>query len=393
MAAKDEAFTIRTASLFDGERFLRDQCVIIRGETVEQIVPAPQCPPEVPGVVLEGGILAPGLIDLQVNGGGGVMLNNAPCRETVEQLSAAHRARGTTSLLPTLLSDTAEVQRAALEAVRQARAAGHPGIAGIHLEGPFFEVAKRGAHRADRIRPARAQDIDWLCAIGDMAVIVTLAPEKVSAEWIGQLSRAGITVCAGHTNATFRQMVEAAHAGLSGCTHLHNAMIPLTAREPGTVGAALDDDRLWLGIIADGQHVHPANIRLAYRAKPAGKLVLVSDAMASVGSTQPDFELYGERVSLQDGRLVNADGALAGSAIALMDAVRFTTREVGLPLTESLRMASLYPATVIGLDNTLGRIACGYRADLVFFDDDFTVRHTWLAGRHQAHKCESISPD
>ena len=393
MAAKDEAFTIRTASLFDGERFLRDQCVIIRGETVEQIVPAPQCPPEVPGVVLEGGILAPGLIDLQVNGGGGVMLNNAPCRETVEQLRSAHRARGTTSLLPTLLSDTAEVQRAALEAVRQARAAGHPGIAGIHLEGPFFEVAKRGAHRADRIRPARAQDIDWLCAIGDMAVIVTLAPEKVSAEWIGQLSRAGITVCAGHTNATFRQMVEAAHAGLSGCTHLHNAMSPLTAREPGTVGAALDDDRLWLGIIADGQHVHPANIRLAYRAKPAGKLVLVSDAMASVGSTQPDFELYGERVSLQDGRLVNADGALAGSAIALMDAVRFTTREVGLPLTESLRMASLYPATVIGLDNTLGRIACGYRADLVFFDDDFTVRHTWLAGRHQAHKCESISPD
>jgi len=385
MAANDGAFTIKANSLFDGERFLRDQCVIIRGETVEQILPQSQCPAGAAGIVLESGILAPGLIDLQVNGGGGVMFNNAPCRETVEKISAAHRARGTTSLLPTLLSDTLEVQQAALEGVRQARAAGHAGIAGIHLEGPFFEVAKRGAHRADRIRPPRAQDLDWLCAIGDMAVIVTLAPEKVAAEWIGQLSRAGITVCAGHTNATFQQMVEAADAGLTGCTHLYNAMSPLAAREPGTVGAALDDDSLWLGIIADGQHVHPANIRLAYRAKPAGKLVLVSDAMASVGSTQPDFELYGERVSLQAGRLVNADGALAGSAIALMDAVRFTTREVGLPLTETLRMASLYPAAVIGLDHMLGRIACGYRADLVFFDEDFSVRHTWLAGRHQEH--------
>jgi len=392
MAANNEAFTIKAKSLFDGERFLRDQCVVIRGETVEQIVPVCHCPTETAGIVLEHGILAPGLIDLQVNGGGGVMFNNAPCRETVEQISAAHRARGTTSLLPTLLSDTAGVQQAGLEAVREARAAGHTGIAGIHLEGPFFEVAKRGAHRADRIRPPRAQDIDWLCAIGDMAVIVTLAPEKVAAAWIGQLSRAGITVCAGHTNATFEQIVQAAGAGLSGCTHLHNAMSPLTARAPGTVGAALDDDGLWLGIIADGHHVHPANIRLAYRAKPAGKLVLVSDAMAPVGSTQSDFELYGERVSLQEGRLVNGDGALAGSAIALMDAVRFTTREAGLPLAETLRMASLYPAAVIGLDNTLGRIACGYRADLVFFDEDFTVRHTWLAGRHQAHKPEAVSP-
>jgi N-acetylglucosamine-6-phosphate deacetylase len=385
MAANDEAFAIKATSLFDGERFLRDQCVIIRGEAVEQIVPAAQCPTDMAGITLEGGILAPGLIELQVNGGGGVMFNNAPCRETVEQIYAAHRAEGTTTLLPTLLSDTAEVQQAALAAVRAARAAGHAGIAGIHLEGPFFDLAKRGAHRADRIRPPQSQDIEWLCAIGDMAVIVTLAPEKVATPWIGQLSRAGITVCAGHTNATFRQMVEAAGAGLSGCTHLHNAMSPLTAREPGTVGAALDDDSLWLGIIADGQHVHPANIRLAYRAKPAGKLVLVSDAMASVGSRQKDFELYGERINLEDGRLVNAEGALAGSAISLMDAVRFTTREVGLPLTESLRMASLYPANVIGLDNTLGRIACGYRADLVFFDNDFRVRHTWLAGRHQVH--------
>jgi N-acetylglucosamine-6-phosphate deacetylase len=389
-APEGPAFTLQTRSLFDGERFLEDHCVVVRGGRVVQVQPAAQRPPGANCTALAAGILAPGLIDLQVNGGGGVMLNNAPRRETIEKMSAAHLAFGTTTMLPTLLSDTREVQQAAVDAVREARAAGHRGIAGIHLEGPFFGPARRGAHRAQLVRAPQARDIDWLCKLRDLRVIVTLAPERVEPGDIRRLADSGLLVCAGHSDATYREVRAAADAGLHGVTHLFNAMSPLAAREPGMVGAALDDDTLWLGIIADGHHVHPACIRLACRAKPTGKVVLVSDAMATVGSERPGragpgFELYGERIVERGGRLANAAGVLAGSAIGMIDAVRYASCEVGLPLGESLRMASLYPAAVLGLQKTLGRIAPGQRADFVHFDGDFRVRNTWVAGVHRAH--------
>jgi len=298
---------------------------------------------------------------------------------------AAHRATGTTSMLPTLMSDTREVQQAAVDAVREARAGGNAGIAGLHIEGPFFEPGRRGAHSASMIRPPQAQDIDWLCSIQDLPLLVTLAPEHAHTGQIGQLARSGVHVCAGHTNASYQEVRDAAKEGLHGITHLFNAMSPLTSREPGTVGAALDDDSLWAGIIADGHHVHPASIRLAHRAKPAGKLVLVTDAMATVGGDSTAFEIYGEEIRERDGRLVNADGVLAGSAIGMIDAVCYTHRTVGLPLEECLRMASLYPAAVLKLDDSLGRIASGYRADLVHFDENFTVYNTWLAGQRLSH--------
>jgi N-acetylglucosamine-6-phosphate deacetylase len=313
------------------------------------------------------------------------MLNSAPCRDTVEKMSAAHRNFGTTTMLPTLLSDHREVQRAAVDAVREARAAGHPGIAGIHLEGPFFEPSRRGAHREEWIRAPRARDIDWLCTLRDLRVIVTLAPERVSPGDIRRLTDAGLLVCAGHSNATYPEVRAASAAGLQGITHLFNAMSPLSAREPGMVGAALDDEALWLGIIADGHHVHPACVRLACRAKPRGRVVLVTDAMATVGSDTAEFELYGERIVERGGRLINAAGVLAGSAIGMIDAVRYVTCEVGLPLGESLRMASRYPAAVLGLQNDLGRISPGLRADFVHFDTNFRVKNTWVAGVHRAH--------
>jgi N-acetylglucosamine-6-phosphate deacetylase len=193
-------------------------------------------------------------------------------------------------------------------------------------------------------------------------------------------------VCAGHTNASHAQLVAAMQEGLEGVTHLFNAMSPLTGREPGTVGTALAENALWAGIIADGHHVHPANIRLAQRAKPAGRLVLVSDAMATVGGRRGSFSLYGEELSLEGDKLVNGDGVLAGSAIGMIDAVGYAARTVGIPLEECLRMASLYPAAILGLDDRLGRIASGYRADLVHFDGDFSVHNTWLAGHHLRHR-------
>jgi len=389
MSNNSDAFAIAAPTIFDGERFLRDHCVILRGTSIEQILPLAECPAGLVVEQLHEGTLAPGFIDLQVNGGGDVMLHNAPCLETVEQMQLAHRALGTTSMLPTVLSDTAAIQRAAADAVVEARQRGNHGIAGIHIEGPYFNMAKRGAHHQDRIRSPQPRDIDWLCALQALPVIVTLAPEQVSVEYIEQLASNGILVCAGHTSASYEEIAAAAQRGLQGVTHLFNAMSPLTSRQPGAVGAALDIDDLWAGIIADGHHVHPAAIRLALAAKPEGKLVLVSDAMATVGGQQTSFELYGETISERDGRLINAQGALAGSAIGMIDAVRYCHREAGIALEECLRMASLYPATILKRESELGRIAAGHRADLVHFDYNLSVCGTWLAGQYMAHKQET----
>jgi N-acetylglucosamine-6-phosphate deacetylase len=294
-------------------------------------------------------------------------------------------------MMPTLISDTRENQQAGIEAVRAAQAAGNEGVLGIHIEGPFFDLEKRGAHKAGVIRQPEAEDIDWLSSLGDMNVIVTLAPDHTKPGQIRQLADAGIRVCAGHTNASYEQIKSAVAEGLAGFTHLFNAMSPLAGREPGTVGAALDSDSTWVGIIADGHHVHPASIQIAHRMKPPGKLLLVTDAMSTVGGEDSFFEIYGERIQERDGRLINSEGALAGSAIGMIDAVRIATTEVDLPLEESLRMASLYPAAFLGLDHQLGRIASGYRADFVHFDRDYKVHGTWVAGRYQSHNSDTAT--
>ena len=379
------AFAISAPSIFDGAHFLQDHCVIVRDQVVERLAPLAQCPPSLDVVELADGTLAPGLIDLQVNGGGDLMFNNAPGETTLATMLNAHRASGTTSMMPTLISDTRDIQERAVAAVRAARAEANPGILGIHLEGPYFNVARRGAHRADMIRQVGDRDIDWLCTLTDMPVIVTLAPEHAAPGQVRRLCEAGVHVCAGHSNATHEQVLAAIDEGLEGITHLFNAMSALTPREPGLAGTALAEGSLWAGIIADGHHVHPANIRLAQRCKPPGRLVLVSDAMATVGGSRRSFSLYGEQISVSDGKLVNADGALAGSAIGLINAVAYAAGTVGIGLEECLRMASLYPAAILGLDNTLGRIAAGYRADFVHFDASYTVHNTWLAGSHQQH--------
>jgi N-acetylglucosamine-6-phosphate deacetylase len=371
--------------LFDGERFYDQVAVALDGERIIGLRPAAELPGNAALQAFEHGTLAPGFIDIQVNGGGGVLLNNDPSMETVERMAAGHRRAGTTGLLPTLISDTPETQRAAVAAVVEARARGNRGVLGVHIEGPFFEPARRGTHRADMIRGLTDDDLAWLTGLKDLPVLLTLAPERLAPGQLRCLADAGIRVFAGHTDASYEQISAALAEGLHGFTHLFNAMSPLTGRAPGTVGAALDHPDCWAGIIADGHHVHPASIRIAQCAKPRGKLLLVSDAMATVGSDDDSFEIYGERIALRDGKLVNAEGALAGSAIGLNDAVRYTHTVVGLPLNESLRMASLYPAACLGLDNELGRIAPDHRADLVLFDDNLRVHGTWVAGEHQAH--------
>ncbi len=378
---------LRAARLFDGEQWHSNCGVLLAGDTVVALLPASAIPASLPCEDITGGFLAPGLVDLQVNGGGGLLFNNAPSADTVLHIAAAHRRFGTTALLPTLLSDTADVLQAGAAAVREARASAQPGasaVLGIHIEGPFFANARRGTHQADRLRQPTQADIDWLCSLADMRCLTTLAPEIMAPGMIRQLSDAGIMVSAGHSAASWTQLQQARQDGLRGFTHLFNAMSPLTAREPGVTGAALDSGDCWLGIIADGHHVHPASIRIAHRCAGPGRLFLVSDAMATVGSGQPWFTLYGERIAARDGRLLNAEGALAGSAIGLVDAVRYCHQVVGLPLEECLRMASLYPAEFIG-EPRLGRIAAGSRADLVLLDADLQVSATWVAGQRSDH--------
>ncbi|WP_039914759.1 N-acetylglucosamine-6-phosphate deacetylase [Cellvibrio mixtus] len=372
------------ARIFTGEEFLDNRALIINGEVIEALVSAENLPDGIARIQLNGGVLAPGFIDLQVNGGGGAFFTNDTSVSAIRTMLDGHRPTGTTSLLPTLISDTREVHQAGVRAIADAVAAGLKGVLGVHVEGPFFDMARRGAHNERYIRKMEQADIDWLVASvkaqHKFKVMLTLAPEHADVGQIKQLTSAGVVVCAGHTDGHYEDVVAALKEGLSGFTHLYNAMRPTTGREPGVVGAALEDANSWCGIIIDTYHVHAASARIAYAAKPKGKMYLVTDAMSTVGSSEKSFQIYGETIYEKDGCLVNAEGRLAGSAIGMIDAVRLNTNWVGVELAESLRMASLYPAEYMQVDNHLGRIRENYRADLVHFTDDFKVTHTWVAG-------------
>ncbi|MDB6163853.1 MAG: nagA, partial [Xanthomonadaceae bacterium] len=291
-----------------------------------------------------------------------------------------HRRFGTTGLLPTLISDDAGRMRAALAAVREAIAQGVPGVLGIHLEGPYLAPARKGAHDEAMFRVPDEDDIATLSAPGAGCTVLTLAPERVPTDTLRLLASRGVILCAGHSAATYEQARAGLEAGVRGFTHLYNAMSPLQGREPGMVGAALEDRDSWCGIIVDGHHVHPASVRVALAAKPRGKVFLVTDAMPLVGAAQPTFVLYGETITAVDGVCRNAAGALAGSALDMATAVRNAVRMVGLPLDEAVRMASTYPAEFLGLNDTVGRIAPGLRADLVALDADLQVQSTWIGG-------------
>jgi N-acetylglucosamine-6-phosphate deacetylase len=330
---------------------------------------------------LAGALLLPGFIDVQVNGGGGLLFNDAPTVDTLRGIAAAHRRYGTTGLLPTLISDTPQTMRAALGAVDAAIAEGVPGILGIHLEGPFLAPARKGIHDAAQFRAPDADDLLALTAPRRGVVMLTLAPEQVDTATITRLAAAGVRVVAGHTAADYATTRAALAAGVCGFTHLYNAMTPLTSRAPGVVGAALDDADSWCGLIVDGHHVHPASLRIAIRAKPRGKCVLVTDAMPPVGSDRPDYVLNGQTITAREGVCMNDAGVLAGSALDMASAVRNAVTLLGLSLAEASRMASAYPAAWLGLASTHGCIAAGQRADFAVLDDTLHVRETWIAGQ------------
>jgi N-acetylglucosamine-6-phosphate deacetylase len=335
-------------------------------------------------------ILAPGFIDIQVNGGGGVLLNDQPTEAGVRRIVAAHRKGGTTGCLPTLITDRSEVI-ARLAAVAQA-CLRIPGVLGFHLEGPALNRSRKGIHPEAEIRVPDRHDLAAIKSFGDCGrSVVTLAPECVPASMIEELIGAGLRIAAGHSDAAAIEIGQAVDRGVSGVTHLFNAMSQLNAREPGLVGAALDDDRLYAGIICDGIHVDRAGLRIASRCKGRERLMLITDAMPLVGTNEKQFMLQGRRITLHENRLTGPDGTLAGAHLSMIDAVRNAVALLEISLADALIMASRTPAAFLGLESELGRIAPGYRADLVAFNANFEVVGTWIDGTGSMSEASEVS--
>lgn len=329
---------------------------------------------------LQGQRLLPGFIDIQVNGGGGALFNDDPSVATIRRIGEAHRRFGTTGFLPTLISDDRDAIRRAVEAVNAAIAEGVPGVLGVHIEGPCLNRHKKGTHDAAKFRDLDDEDIEVLGSLSAGRTLLTLAPEMTSTATIARLSQAGVIVSAGHSNASYADMRRALDHGVSAVTHLFNAMSPLTSREPGVVGAALDDPRCWCSIIVDGVHVDPAVLRVALAARQRQRFILISDAMPSVGSDLPHFLLQGRRIEEKSGRLLDPDGVISGSTLDMASAVRNAQQWLGLTLEQSVHMASAAPAEFLGLQDRTGAIRPELRADLVLVDQNIKVQRSWIAG-------------
>ncbi len=363
-----------------------DAAVLVENGLILDILQGQAAEP--PGVaeewLPEGAILAPGFIDVQANGGGGVLFNETPTVEGACAVAAAHRRFGTTSLLPTVITDRPEIMRQAAAAAQAAKLLPDSGVAGVHLEGPFISPKRPGVHNPALIRRMGAEDCAYLVALaGSMPMLVTLAPEEVEDQFLDQMAAAGVVLSAGHTAASAERVATSLFHGVRGFTHLYNAMPPLAGREPGPVGAALLDDTAWCGLIVDGVHVHAASLKLALAARPQARMLLVTDAMSVLGTAAETFTLYGTTIFRRRGRLEREDGTLAGADLDMAAAVRNSVTMLGLGIERALAMASTYPADFMRLADR-GRIAPGQRADLVLLTEQVKVLGTWIGGGWQA---------
>jgi N-acetylglucosamine-6-phosphate deacetylase len=356
------------------EGFRREALVVEHGRIVGL-----SAAPSGDHIDLDGGFLLPGFIDVQVNGGGGVLFNDAPTVDGIAAIAATHRRFGTTGLLPTLISDDLDVVDRAMRAVEAAIDAGVPGILGIHLEGPFLSAARHGTHDAAKLRRLNAEGVALLSSLKRGVTLVTLAPEACASDQIATLVAAGVVVSVGHTDADYDTVRAAFSAGATGVTHLYNAMSPFNHRAPGAVGAALENRTVYCGIIVDGRHVHPAALRVALAARPVDRLMLVTDAMPTVGTADKRFTLGGMTVEVKDGVCVNEHGVLAGSDLDMATALRNAVEMLGISVETASKMASTSPAAFLGLTDQ-GAIRPGMAANLVWMDRDLAVRGVWIAG-------------
>jgi N-acetylglucosamine-6-phosphate deacetylase len=367
--------------VFDGHAWHAESGVLIRDGRIVGLASRGELPPGWPETRLPAGVfLAPGFIDLQVNGGGGVLLNDQPTADGMRVIARAHRRYGTTACLPTLITDAGEQMRTAIAAARSI--AGQDGILGLHLEGPFISPKRPGVHRTDQIAQPTSGDLEALCDLaGAGRSLVTLAPECVPAGFVRRLSSSGVRVSVGHSEAPADVVMQAVEDSMTGVTHLFNAMPPLSARAPGIIGVTLAEPRLIAGLILDGLHVDPVSARAAFAAKGADRIALVTDAMPTVGTSLDRFELIGRTIRLTGGRLTTESGTLAGAHLDMASAVRNAVRLVGLPLADALRAASLTPARFLGLDHERGALFPNARADMVALNQDLIAVATWVDGK------------
>jgi len=368
------------AQLFSGKEFFDNRALLIDGENIIDVINEHDIPNNFEIQKLNGGILSPGFIDLQVNGGGGKLFNNSPDKESLNAIIEAHQHFGTTSIMPTVISDSLNVLKRCATTISE-EIESNKSLLGVHIEGPFFNVKYRGVHQKQYINTINSDYLNLFESLQDFPVMLTLAPECISTKQLKHLKSLGFKILAGHTDASYDQLEEAIKYGLDGFTHLFNAMGQISAREPGVVGSALTFDNTTASIIVDLHHVHPSLIQMAYKQKPQGKLFFVSDSMATIHHGEPSFELYDEVVSESNGRIINSEGKLAGSSITQIDAIKNAYQSCNIPLNEALAMASRYPAEYLGVANYLGSLESGYRADLTHFSLDFQVQNVWVAGK------------
>jgi N-acetylglucosamine-6-phosphate deacetylase len=372
------AFAILPSRILTPAGFEAHRCVLVENGIISAILPAAECPPDVERIEADGDLL-PGFIDLQVNGGGGVLFNDQPTVEGIAAIGEAHRRFGTTGFFPTLISDDLDVVARAIAAVDAAIEQRVPGVLGIHIEGPFLNPDKKGIHDATKFRTLDDDAIELLSSLRNDRTLVTLAPERAPPGAIRELAGRGVVVAAGHTNASYEETRQGLDDGVSGFTHLYNAMTQLGSRAPGAVGAALEHRAAWCGLIVDGHHVHPAALRIALAAKGAERLALVTDAMPTVGSDANEFWLGETRILVENGRCTGPDGMLAGSHLDMAQAVRNAGEMMGVDFETAVRMASEVPAAAMGLSSVTGSIRPGLRADFVLMDATKQVVRTWIS--------------
>ncbi|MDQ7019539.1 MAG: N-acetylglucosamine-6-phosphate deacetylase [Robiginitomaculum sp.] len=384
---------IVNACVMTPDGFVDGQSVLFESGKIIKVCDDANRPASVPvDSDLDGMMLVPGFIDIQVNGGGGVLFNDSPTVDAIAAIGEAHRQFGTTGFFPTLISDDLQVMERAIKAVDDAIEAGVPGVLGIHLEGPFLNPEKSGVHDLSKFMRIGADDVALMASLQRGKTIVTLAPEMTTPAVIGALHHHGVIVSAGHTQASYEETCGALEAGLRGFTHLFNAMRPMTSRQPGIIAAALEDKRAWCGVIADGYHVHPAMLRLARRAKAEEQIFLVTDAMPSVGAAHKDFSLGATDIAVADGKCMTGDGTLAGSDLDMISAVRNTMKFLGVDLSQAVRMASHVPARFARLHQRLGQIRPGLQADFIALSMHHEIINVWVKGEmmfDQTHNCKA----
>lgn len=366
-------YALTNCTLYTGLPVLKQRALVIRQDRIHAIAPVHELEQTCEVIDLQGANVSPGFIDLQLNGCGGVMFNDAITAETLEVMHRTNLRSGTTSFLPTLITASDEEMQTAMAVVQAYRKTHAYSVLGLHLEGPYLNPKRKGIHDGNYVRSPAPAMIEAIAQAGPETVrLLTLAPEVVPSEAIETLARAGIVLSAGHTNATYEEAMTGFARGITLVTHLFNAMSPWQSREPGMVGAALTNPNIYTGIIADGHHVHFASIALAHRLK-GDRAFLVTDATPPAGTQIDSFIIGGQRVYYRDGKCVSAEGTLGGSALTMIEAIANCVRHVGIPLEEALRMATLYPARAIKMAHKIGHLTPGSLANITIFDDDFTI--------------------